>query len=503
MLGGLAVRIDGEPARLPADARARELLAWLALHPGTHPRASLAGRLRPDVLEESARKTLRDAVYELRRALGPDALVTTRDAVGLAADVAVDLARARAAAAAGDLAAAVDGGPLLDGLDADWAIAAREEHAAEVERPARRAEPPPTPPTRSTGPGGGSRSSPPPRPPTATSSACSPSAETGPPRLPPTTPSPPACAASSGSLPPHETRALADAIRRGGHARPSLEQGIRFTTVRGHRVAYAKVGSGPPLVLPAMWISHLEEEWTFPGFRAFVEALAAEHTVIRYDRLGTGLSDRDAPSPGMAAELETLSAVIDAAASSTSATGDARHDPRSWASPAAGRPPSPMRRARAPPPRATRSGGSPSSAPTPTAPRSPRRRSRRRSPPRSAPTGARAPASSPTSGCPARTRRSATASPPTSAPPPRPARPRSSSPRSTPATCARSSAPIGVPALVVHRRQDRAMPFAGARELAAALPDAELVALDGDIHPPWLGDSEPILAVLLAFLRNG
>ena len=64
-------------------------------------------------------------------------------------------------------------------------------------------------------------------------------------------------------------------------------------------------------------------------------------------------------------------------------------------------------------------------------------------------------------------------------------------------------AEIDVPALVVHRRDDRAMPFAGARELAAALPDAELVALDGDVHPPWLGDPEPVLAALLTFLRSG
>jgi pimeloyl-ACP methyl ester carboxylesterase len=62
---------------------------------------------------------------------------------------------------------------------------------------------------------------------------------------------------------------------------------------------------------------------------------------------------------------------------------------------------------------------------------------------------------------------------------------------------------VQVPTLVVHRRQDRAMPFAGARELAAGIGDAELVALDGDIHPPWLGDPEPVIAALLTFLRNG
>src|SRR6185295_12657535 len=59
---------------------------------------------------------------------------------------------------------------------------------------------------------------------------------------------------------------------------------------------------------------------------------------------------------------------------------------------------------------------------------------------------------------------------------------------------------VRAPALVVHRRRDRAMPFAQGRELAARLPDARLVALDGDLHPPWLGDSDAVVAAVRAFL---
>ena len=88
-----------------------------------------------------------------------------------------------------------------------------------------------------------------------------------------------------------------------------LEQEIRFCAVGGSRVAYATVGSGPPLLLPALWVSHLELEWGFAEYRAFVSALARRRTVIRYDRLGTGLSDR-APDPD--AELATMSAILDA-----------------------------------------------------------------------------------------------------------------------------------------------------------------------------------------------
>ena len=137
LLGGLSAALDGRPVELPADARARELLARLALSPGPHPRSALAGRLRPDVPEESARKTLRNALYELRRALGPagrDAMVVTGQRVGLSDSVRVDVREFRRCLADGDLeaAAAVGHGHLLDGLDGDWALSARDEHAAEL-----------------------------------------------------------------------------------------------------------------------------------------------------------------------------------------------------------------------------------------------------------------------------------------------------------------------------------------------------------------------------------
>ena len=59
------------------------------------------------------------------------------------------------------------------------------------------------------------------------------------------------------------------------------------------RVAYATVGDGPPIVFGAKWVSHLEEEWDDPLARRFYEELARTHTVVRYDRLGAGLSDRE------------------------------------------------------------------------------------------------------------------------------------------------------------------------------------------------------------------
>jgi pimeloyl-ACP methyl ester carboxylesterase len=78
------------------------------------------------------------------------------------------------------------------------------------------------------------------------------------------------------------------------------------------RIAYAVVGSGPAIVLPAWWVSHLAEDWHFDPLRRFVEGLAAGRTVVRYDRAGTGMSDRDRPEQTFTPEFEvaTLCAVL-------------------------------------------------------------------------------------------------------------------------------------------------------------------------------------------------
>jgi pimeloyl-ACP methyl ester carboxylesterase/DNA-binding CsgD family transcriptional regulator len=92
-----------------------------------------------------------------------------------------------------------------------------------------------------------------------------------------------------------------------------MEQDIRFCELAGRRIAYATVGEGPLLVFGAKWVSHLEEEWDDPGARSFYEELAQTHRVVRYDRLGAGLSDRSLPVPP-SIELDTrvLHSVIEA-----------------------------------------------------------------------------------------------------------------------------------------------------------------------------------------------
>ena len=99
--------------------------------------------------------------------------------------------------------------------------------------------------------------------------------------------------------------------------RRTLEDAVKkqtgFFRFDGHRVAYATVGDGRPLVLPAWWVSHVTEDWQFESFRHFIETLATKYRVIRYDRIGTGLSDRERPDDTLtlAYEVELLEALVD------------------------------------------------------------------------------------------------------------------------------------------------------------------------------------------------
>ena len=144
LVGRLGLEVDGRPARLPASRRARALLAWLALHPGSHPRAEVAAMFWPDVLDSSARTSLRGALAELRRALGPDAddvLSARRDSVELVRGPAVwvdtDALSELAAGGRWREALELDAGRLVQGrllpeVDDEWVEADRDEHRRAV-----------------------------------------------------------------------------------------------------------------------------------------------------------------------------------------------------------------------------------------------------------------------------------------------------------------------------------------------------------------------------------
>src|SRR3954449_13263376 len=123
LLGELQAEVEDRPVTAPASRRAWSLLAWLALHPGEHPRGAVAARFWPDVLDSSARASLRSAAWALRRALQTDdALLAGRDRIALRCTT--DLGRFDELCAAGRLeeAVALHRGPLLADLDEDCVL---------------------------------------------------------------------------------------------------------------------------------------------------------------------------------------------------------------------------------------------------------------------------------------------------------------------------------------------------------------------------------------------
>ncbi len=91
-------------------------------------------------------------------------------------------------------------------------------------------------------------------------------------------------------------------------------QEVRFcTTQDGVQIAYAVVGQGPPLVKAANWLNHLEYDWESPVWRHLFHELTSDRTLIRYDGRGNGLSDWDVDDISFDAFVQDLETVVDAA----------------------------------------------------------------------------------------------------------------------------------------------------------------------------------------------
>ena len=128
---------------------------------------------------------------------------------------------------------------------------------------------------------------------------------------------------------PHSTRPQSDELAQQGHGENPLSgenplyrktaeaealraQRIGFCEVPdGTRIAYAKVGSGPPILKAANWLTHLEFDWSSPIWgRSFAE-IAQNRTFIRYDERGNGLSDWEVNDLSFEAFVEDLEVVAD------------------------------------------------------------------------------------------------------------------------------------------------------------------------------------------------
>ena len=90
---------------------------------------------------------------------------------------------------------------------------------------------------------------------------------------------------------------------------------IRYARNRnGKAIAFAAVGSGPPLVHvgPAM-MTDVEVMWREPTIRALFDILREHHTLLRHDHVGSGQSDREADSFDFWDHADDMKQVLDAA----------------------------------------------------------------------------------------------------------------------------------------------------------------------------------------------
>jgi len=265
-----------------------------------------------------------------------------------------------------------------------------------------------------------------------------------------------------------------------------MEQRIRFCkTADGVRIAYATVGEGPPLVLAGAWVGNLQFEWEHRYTRRFYEELARGRTLVRFDKRGSGLSDRDPDDYSMDTRMRDLDAVVAALglqhfalmgfseSGPTAATYASRHPEAvtqlvlygsyaRWPYPA-GVADVAIALVRA-------HWGAGSAA-------------------MSALFGV---------GDPDQVafftelqRESASAE---------------SAARAfevnTTIDVTAAIEKISAPTLIIHRRSDPAVPFDAAREMAAVMPAAQFLPLEGDVHPPFFGDSDAVLDAIDAFLTG-
>jgi pimeloyl-ACP methyl ester carboxylesterase/DNA-binding CsgD family transcriptional regulator len=267
-----------------------------------------------------------------------------------------------------------------------------------------------------------------------------------------------------------------------------MEQEIRFCELDGQRIAYASVGDGPLLLFGGRWVTHLEEEWADPVTRGFYAELARSYRVVRYDRIGSGLSDRVLARPPTAEwETRMLEAVHEASGAEPAIL---------FACSCAGL--ASTRYAAASPERVRKIvfyGAYPARDDIPVATR------------RSVVDFARINwqlASQMLAGLfiPHGSGDEIAAF----------SRYQRMSAEADVAAAfleldlssdVRELLPlIATPALVLHRRGDRTVPIGRGRELASLLPNARFVALNGDAHPPWLEDQRELQRALAGFLDD-
>lgn len=94
---------------------------------------------------------------------------------------------------------------------------------------------------------------------------------------------------------------------------------IRYVEHAGADIAYQISGDGPiDIVLVSGFVSHLTMDWDDPRHARFLDRLGLIGRLIRFDKRGTGLSDRSAELPDIETRCRDVQAVMNAAGSESS-----------------------------------------------------------------------------------------------------------------------------------------------------------------------------------------
>jgi pimeloyl-ACP methyl ester carboxylesterase len=99
-----------------------------------------------------------------------------------------------------------------------------------------------------------------------------------------------------------------------------VEATIRYARSGEVNVAYQVTGGGAlDLVLVSGFVSQLDNDWQHPSSARLLERLGSFARLIRFDKRGTGLSDRAVGLPDFETRMDDVRAVMDAAGSERAA----------------------------------------------------------------------------------------------------------------------------------------------------------------------------------------
>ncbi len=94
----------------------------------------------------------------------------------------------------------------------------------------------------------------------------------------------------------------------------SIRQSIRYVRASdGVRLAWAALGSGPTLVKAANWLTHLQYDLESPVWRHWLDFFAEHFHFVRYDERGCGMSQWEVPEVSLPRWVDDLESVIGAA----------------------------------------------------------------------------------------------------------------------------------------------------------------------------------------------